>query len=35
MTDEILDSLKKELAKTFVTKEEFEMPRKIFISGDV
>ena len=34
MTDEILDSLKKELAKTFVTKEEFEMPRKIFISGD-
>lgn len=34
MTDEILDSLKKELAKIFVTKEEFETPRKIFISGD-
>ena len=30
MTEEFIEGLKKELAKTFVTKTEFETPRKIF-----
>lgn len=34
MTAEDIEKLKKELAKIFVTKEEFETPRKIFVSGD-
>ena len=34
MTDEFVESLKKELAKTFVTKEEFATPQKFSVTGD-
>ena len=34
MTDEFVESLKQELAKTFVTKEEFATPKKFLITGD-
>ena len=34
MFEEFVEDLKNELEKSFVTKEEFETPRKIFISGD-
>lgn len=34
MTAEFIESLKEELSKSFVTKTEFEKPRKIYITGD-
>mgnify|MGYP006872983402 CR=1 FL=1 len=34
VTEDELEKLKIELAKIFVTKEDYETPRKIFVSGD-